>query len=428
MRELTKLRVLVLSLMSIVMTTSLQGQLINSHLEHTILTNSDTLKNGWTISLPSVTGTVISKGYTYGDIIEAETNTLRLDIAGEQNADFHLLGSVRGSYGGLTWHHEGYGIMIGHEWIADIGASVPESTLDILVDGNAGQQSFTLDPSAYFHKSHRLSLGAYKAWGRGLLGFNVYYLGGVETLVTQSASVEVLSLDDFFDVEFFKDIEVQSSGVVNYNGIDDIDFTASNSLFSASPFTVNRGGGLSVFGRVALSDRVDLYAVVDDIGRITWTRQAVTYSDQTTAQYSGIDIKEVFLGDSFSARDTLTNLLNIDKIVGEFSASLAPVIAVGAQIGFNEKISIDASWRSKIVNGGLRSIVGLRGNYQLDNLGTVSVNTALAGGSIANIGVGYSTTILDRLGLYFYTTNPWFLGSYVNNRYGHLSAGMYIRL
>jgi len=246
---------------------------------------------------------------------------------------------------------------------------------------------------------------------------------------TEDFRVEIVNQEDFFEIELYKDILVRSSGVVNYNSPDDITITSDGKVFSASPITENIGGGLSIYGKGALTDKLSIYGMLDDIGVVTWRRQAVTYSDNTDATYSGLDIREAYLtDDEYSVRDTLYSLLSIDKKVESFTSRLSPSILIGTQYQCTEKLELEATLRGKFINQRFRSIIQLGGNIELNRLGTVSVNNAIAGGSYFNLGFGYHKILFDNLGLYINTTNPWFLNNYLNHRYGHFSAGMYYQL
>jgi hypothetical protein len=403
--------------------------MVNTHIEQLLRNGEDYHQSGITIQLPSVSGAVVSAGFTLDDIYEPETNTLRVDLAAEQDVDLHVLGTVRGSYGGLTWHREGWGITLGHEWLLDAGINVPGSTLDLVVDGNANLTVSTFEISGKYQTSHRLSLGVYKSWPNAIIGFNASMISGVETLYSDDFRIEVVSQDDFFEVELYKDILVKSSGVVNYNSIEDITITTDGRVFSASPFTENLGGGISIYGKAALTEKLSVHGMLDDIGVVRWSRQAVTYTDNTDAVYNGLDIREAYLSDNeYSVRDTLYTLLSIDKEVESFTSNLSPSILLGTQYQLTEKLGFEATLRGKFINAGFRSIIQVGGQYELNRLGKVSVNTAIAGGSFLNLGFGYHKMLFDKLGLYINTTNPWFLNNYYNHRYGHFSAGMYYRL
>ena len=424
-----RLKNFVFSILLLCSTLILQGQMVNTHIEQLLSYGEDYHKSGITIQLPRVSGAIVSAGFTLDDIYDSESNTLRLDLAADQDADLHVLGTVRGSYGGLTWHREGWGITLGHEWLLDAGVNVPESTLDLVVDGNANVSVSTFEISGKYQTSHRLSLGFYKSWPKAIIGVNANIISGVETLYSDDFRVEVVSQDDFFEVELYKEILVRSSGVVNYNSIEDITITTDGNVFSASPFTENVGAGLSIYAKTALTDNLSIYGMLDDIGIVRWSRQAVTYSDNTDATYSGLDIREAYLSDNeYSVRDTLYTLLSIDKEVESFTSSLSPSILLGTQYQLTEQLALEATLRGKFINAGLRSIIQLGGRYDFNHLGTVSVNTAIAGGSFLNLGFGYHKMIFDKLGVYVNTTNPWFLNNYYDYRYGHFSAGMYYRL
>lgn len=422
MKRTPLLIIITLGLVSLI--HDLQAQFVNASVEHRIITQKHFDTVDWTIHLPSVSASAISSGFTYGDIYEADTKTLRLDIAEQKDTDLNLLGSVRGSYGGVTWDRGNYGISIGHEWLADVGFLLPETTIDAIVLGNAISSTSSINLDLFYQTSHRLSLGFYKNWDTAILGVNIYYLGGSETLVTESFDIESVGSNGFFEIDLYKDIVVQSSGVLNYNSLDDIDLTLNKKIFSPNPITTNTGGGFSAYGKAMVSNSLELFTIIDDIGLINWNRQAVTYSDQSSTSYSGIDITDLYGdGEEYSLSDTLSVLLPIEKKVGSFVSTLSPSVLIGSQYLINDRVSLLAIIRGKFINGRLNSVVELGGRYQINENSGISMHVGYAGKSFLNVGIGIHTLIFDRFEIYLRTMNPWISLNYLDSNYGHLNVG-----
>jgi len=413
------------------LTLHLSAQFTHTHLDYQLTSLDEYDAEGWVVYLPSVSASLVSSGYTYGDLYDAETKTLSLARAAEQNSDLNVLANVRGSYGGVEWRNGNWGLTANHEWVADISATVPMESVQLLVQGNVNieNRNVIIDPSVAYQKIHRLSIGGYLAGENGMIGAKVHLLSGVESLYTESLKVEINAQEDFFALDFRKNISVMSSGVINYNGLDDIEYIGGDQVYTPVPITTNTGIGFSVYGKANLGDKLRLYGIIDDIGSIRWTRQAVTYTDQGRSSFSGIDIRDAYLNDEeYNLQDTLYSLLSIEKDVSPFTSSIGLSLLAGLQYDLSDQLSLGVSYRGRSINGKLYSVADITARYALTDWLTLSLGNRLAAQKLLNIGLGVELSIADRFGLVMRTTNPWAFGKYYDMPYGDFSLGMSYRM
>lgn len=411
-------------------TVHLQAQFTLTNLENQLINMEEYDVEGWIIHLPSVSATLVSSGYTYGDLYTAETKTLSLAKAADQNSDLNVLANVRGSYGGVDWRRGKWGITANHEWTLDGSVAVPMETVQLLVQGNVSNdtRNTIIQPSATYQKIHRLSLGGYYAGDDGLIGAKIHLLSGVESVYTESLKIEVNAQEDFFALDFRKNIVIKSSGVINYNGRDDVEYIGGDQIFTPAPLTTNRGIGLSIYGKANLGDDLRIYGIIDDIGTIKWSRQAVTYTDQSQSSFNGIDIRDSYLRDEeYSLQDTLYSLLDIQKDVAPFTSSIGLSLLAGIQYAVSDQLSLEASYHGRSINGKLYSVADIYGRYALTDAISLSLGNRFAGKKIFNIGIGVSLCIAEKLCLVINSTNPWALGRYYDLSYGDFNLGMSYR-
>jgi len=422
-----KLFKLNLSLVFVSLSLSLSGQFTLTNLKNQIISMEEYDTQGWMIHLPSVSVALLSSGYTYGDLYTAETKTLSLQRAADQNSDLNILANARGSYGGIEMRKENWGLTVNHEWTADISVGVSDESVQFIVQGNVNDdtRNTTISPSVTYQKMHRFSLGGYYAGHNGIIGAKLHYLNGVESLYTKELSIEVKAQEDFFALEFRKNINILSSGVLNYNSIEDITYIGGNKVFTASPITSNSGFGLSIYGKANLGDNLKVYGIVDDIGIIKWSRQAATYTDQSNSSFDGIDIRDAYFNDQeYSLKDTLYSLLSIDKDVAPFTSTIGISLFTGLQYAVSDRISIEANYHGRAINSKLFSIVDLTGRYALTDGIVLALSNKFAAKKLVNIGLGANFLIVRRLCVVLNTTNPWALRKYYDMNYGDFSIGM----
>jgi len=159
-------------------------------------------------------------------------------------------------------------------------------SVQLLVQGNVNieNRNVIIDPSVAYQKIHRLSIGGYLAGENGMIGAKVHLLSGVESLYTESLKVEINAQEDFFALDFRKNISVMSSGVINYNGLDDIEYIGGDQVYTPVPITTNTGIGFSVYGKANLGDKLRLYGIIDDIGSIRWDWLTLSLGNRLAAQ------------------------------------------------------------------------------------------------------------------------------------------------
>ncbi len=417
-------------LAALTMASAAFAQFSNSYFEQRLVQGINKSAN-LTVSLPSVSSALHNTGFTYGDIYERESKILNIVTAADADTDFNFVTNQRLSYGGVSVQKNDLTLSLHHEWSADASLNIPESLFDVVVDGNAqfANTNFTINPSFQYLTMHRISLGLAYSNARLHLGGQLHIYQGDESIFGKQFEINVIAQEDFFDLTFEKEIAVLSSGVINYKSIDDIDFIGNKDVFSPFPTFKNLGLGLALEGSYQVSECLKIMARVDDLGIINWRTQTAQYTDNTQSNFSGIDIRDSYVSNEpYSLKDTLYDLLSIEKSFDSFSETTAFSYFARIQYELTDNVNFGATLRGKQTATALHSVLQLHAQKILTDDLSLSVNNTSIHGSIINLGLGVNWRVEDSLHVYFNTTNPWKLFKMYDAKVFQLNFGSYITL
>lgn len=383
-----------------------------------------------TYILPSVSATLISPELTYGDLYIEETKTLDLTIATKRTQDFDLLLNGRVSYGGLAYELNKIRVSFMHEMTADTRLKVPHHVFELVTEGNAGLVNADVDinPQALFVTTHKWSLGADYHFENLMVGLQANVYMGNAFLNTYSSTINIDFEENFFEFGFDKDILVESSGAINYNNIDSIDFNLTDNAISPLGSTQNLGFGLSAQFSYEPTEYIRVFGRLEDVGFIKWKNDTQIFEEQSQERFGGFDIRESYVsGQAYSVEDTLFSKLEVEARNEAFTSPVLNSFLVGAQYEFNEYFSSGLLVRSK--NNGVGQIFFLEPYLTFSPIDDTYITLAnfMQKDALINPKVTVHTELAGTFGFNLSLVNPWQVGRYYDSRMIYASLGMYVK-
>lgn len=277
----------------------------------------------------------------------------------------------------------------------------PEIQLIFAGNGNVIDAASTIEPDIHYSAWYQFNLGAKKYFNKSFLGINLKLVDGIEHFKFDGA-YGILVDNIFNEVNVQRNVVLQSTSLIKYNSIDDIEFLPNR------PFTDNIG-----FDNIGLL--FDLYGgtrvgkhlfnlSITDIGFINWSDASRTreYKADGVAIYEGVDISGALSSEfEFNLQDTLENIIGLNLTDSkDYNSSLLTKINLRYQFnydntlrfGINNFFAIDGTY------GYFR--VSLFGNKRLNDWLDLGASYSFDRYSAANIGLNAHLNIKDfKLGL-----------------------------
>jgi hypothetical protein len=294
---------------------------------------------GFQLLLPQMDLSFYNSSFTLEDIIvsEGDKNLLSLGQVEDQIRENNTIltrGSLRTL--GLMWHTGDVTIGAGHNgrWIG--GLQFTEDFASMINYGNAfliGEPSAIGTDQDYLYYNEFYLSGAMDING-WVIGARVKLLSGQEFLETPGRNIIINTLDDGFNIEIDNDYRINTYRVMEYKGIDDIDITMDPWDISM-PFGKNSGVAIDIGVRGPITDRLQVYASVNDMGSIGW-EASTSYSSEEKLSYQGIDLLDYLSEDgNVDIADSLYNLLQLQET---FNEGLTTGIPMTLKLGLQGKL------------------------------------------------------------------------------------------
>lgn len=301
------------------------------------------------ISLPSMYAGYYSNSLSAGDVLSDNggINTINLSD-GIQNfqPDNNLSTESNLQFIGLGINAGNWQINAGYNWRITGVVSYTEQLANLLARGNAPYIGQRIDISTPFNYQsfHEMYLGASYQLSDISLGFRVKYWSGIETVSTDRSNLYITTDDEIYALTVESDYLINTSGVLDYNGIEDIDF--SSDLYSTNNiFGANRGIGFDIGFDWQLSDKISIAASVLDIGNIDWSTNVENYTSNEIGSYEGVDILDFIDDDEqIILEDSLSNLLNVQSSKKSFTTTVGSKIHLSSKYIINDRHQIGLSY------------------------------------------------------------------------------------
>lgn len=373
----------------------------------------------------------MSPQLTYGDIYKAETKTLDLVEATESTQDFNLQMNARWSYGGLSYKHNDFNFSLFHECVIDGYVNIPNQMFELITEGNIKFRDASVDinPSAIFQSHHKWSIGVDYFLDKLMVGIQLNTYMGNAYLNTQSSKLSINFEEHFFEFGFDKDIDVKSSGAINYVGVDQVNLTLDDNALSPLGSLKNLGFGISAQFSYKPNESFRVFGRLDDLGAIRWNNQTEILTDRSYSEFGGLDIKQSYVtGETYSVVDTLYSKIDIEKQTSAFFSPVLHSLFVGFDYRLNDFVSVGALARNR--NNGVSQQFFVEPKLTINPF--ENFNFTLANVSHRNTLLNPKLEVHAELGNSFgfnlVLVNPWKFGRYYDAKMLHASLRMYVKL
>ncbi len=183
-----------------------------------------------------------------------------------------------------------------------------------VIGGNAGLDAKSeIAPDIHYNSWYQLNVGAKKYFNSSFLGLNLKLVDGIEHFLFDG-SYEVTADDIFNEIRIQRNVILQSTSLVRYNNLEDIDFQP-NKPFTDDISFANIGLLFDLYGGTKVGQHVFNLAITD-IGFINWNQGARTneYESKGEVTYTGIDLSEALSNEfEFNLQDSLENIIGLQK-------------------------------------------------------------------------------------------------------------------
>lgn len=268
----------------------------------------------------------------------------------------------------------------GHVLRNDFRLQFPKKLAEVAWEGNAPFIGETLEiaPQIAFNLYNEYSLGGTYNIDALTVGGKVKLLAGIGTLSSKNSSIEILSEDDIYQLNFNGDYTVRTAGMIEFDAEQGIivndELMQNNALFSK-----NLGLAFDFGATYQLSEKLIVSASILDVGGINWQDIPNIYKAEGNARFNGIDL--ISYADDFSLsfdekKDSILALFSVSQEEKSFTSGFPTRIYLGANYKYSKLFTF----------GGLLYFE----DYQLNLNAALSANATMHLGKIWDIGASYS--------------------------------------
>jgi len=304
-------------------------------------------------------------------------------ITGEGN--IHLIGL------GLTFGK--WQFSAGYDWHLAGGTNYTKDLYLLAANGNAPYIGETLDvgPDLLLQGYHDLHIGASYQMSNISVGARIKLLSGINDLSTSNSSVQLTTDEEIYQLTVASDYVMNTTGVVDYDGIDNIDVDGDSFGFS-NFLGPNSGIGLDLGIDWKAADKISLSASVLDIGNISWSEDVVNYNSNQTNTFEGVDILDYIDDDNeVVLEDSLYNLLDFEESNNTYSTSLGTKFHLSARYIVSPKVTIGANYYK--VNNQINDRYMISANAQYEAFSWLSLGGGLASTSSSSILIPFNVML-----------------------------------
>lgn len=318
---------------------------------------------------------------------------------------------------------DGLYLNAGHRIEADGYSIISEDLVNLAIDGNAPYigETLDLDPEFRANVYHKLYLGAAKQFGKLDVGLRLSYLSGLLNWQTKESQLALTTDPEFYQLTFNNNLVIQSSGGIDYNGLDSIETD-----FEAAGFGQNTGFGVDLGAAYRVDEKLTLSASWIDIGSITYSENAQTFSSVGEIYYDGVDITDYIDEDiELDLTDSLRNLLEIVETNESYSSSLTSKILVGADYQLSPRYRVGGLLGYRLAGGASQMQLALNGTADFGWL-DLGLTYSMRPGSAFNLGL---STVFNLGPVQLILASDNILGGNLSSTgYGHARFGLAVRL
>ncbi len=234
------------------------------------------------------------------------------------------------------------------------------------------------------------------------IGVRLKYLvgHGIVDLPNVDASIRTFGNNDFRgdSIEFISNgFEVRAGGLAGAAANDDGSADEIKNAFN------NRGFGVDLGATFQLTEKINLFASINDLGFIKWSNNSyVATIPQASAMFTGVDLIDAINGDGNALENQLDSLESDLEIVetkgGAFTTPLTGKLYAGASYQLSKRQTASAIMYSELYRGKIIPAFTAMYNFRYNTFFDFALSGTLMNGR-PNIGTGFTFKVI---GLQFY--------------------------
>lgn len=263
-------------------------------------------KEGWSISLPSLSFNFAHTGFTYNDLIRPRPQDDSLEVnfdnaLGRLSDHNYIFAHYNINFTTLNYKkgNSQFGFSVSDKVSAAI--KYPKELPQLIWEGNEQYLGETIDigPEIKAMKYREWAFSYSYDFGKLQIGLRGKYLQGLADISTSRNQFTLHTDTSDYALTVASDYQVNTS---NPGAFEEI----------ISPFkgTLNRGWGLDLGLNYQPSEKISLAFSLLDIGQIKWQSNVTNYISQGQFTFDGIDVFSYIQSDTVSFEESLDSLEN----------------------------------------------------------------------------------------------------------------------
>ena len=179
------------------------------------------------------------------------------------------------------------------------------------------------------------------------LGARIKLLSGINDISTDNASIKLTTEEEIYQLRVESDYVLNTTGILDYNGIKDVDIDADkllDELFS-NFLGDNIGLGFDFGLDWKVNDKFNISASILDLGKISWNKEVTNYKSKGDNTFEGVDILDYIDDDQeVVLEDSLYNLLDFEESNEGYSTSVGARIHLSTRYQMNPKLTLGTNY------------------------------------------------------------------------------------
>lgn len=361
------------------------------------------------VNLLGFTTGIYTNGIGLGDILQENGGFNQFNLKegiGEVNESNYVMGEANLQLIGLGITFGRWQFSVGYDWHF-IGANNYSRDLFLLLaNGNAPYigETLAVGPDLLLQGYHDLHIGASYQMKNVSVGARIKLLSGVNDMSTDRSSLQVTTDDEIYQLIIDSDYILNTTGIVEYDGIQNVDIDGDSFRFE-NFLGSNNGIGIDLGVDWSVTYKLNLSASILDIGSIDWLDDVVNYTSNMSNSFEGVDILDYIDDDEeVILEDSLYNLLDFTETNDSYSTSLGAKYHISARYKTNNKLTFGASYY--LANNNINSRYMISANTQYKVFPWLSLGSGLASTSNSTFLIPFNTMLhLGPVSMYMSSDN-----------------------
>lgn len=281
-------------------------------------------------------------GPVYNDLFSKNSSGIPVLNIENGISKMHTLNNI---FGGVSIHTLDIGfklkninIAVGHAWKLKGFLQYSKDLAEIGAYGNAQYigETKSLGPSYEYINYNEVYMSLQKKIGLINVGLRIKNLSGEQTIQTIENKINLTTEEEIYAIQIESDYTVNSSGTLEYFRVDSLDISAK--AFSIDNiFKANNGWAFDIGASIDLNKKMELSFGANDLGSITWDKDAKSLRANGDNTYTGIDLSS-YIGtdEDILVEDSIRALLEFEETEGEFTSSLPSQYYLGGRYKLND--------------------------------------------------------------------------------------------